>query len=110
MKLSPSAMWRKKNSLGSGATSMNVPPMGFPSPTSWANALMLKLVTDVLAVTNFWLLKSLGCSKSRKTYLCAATDSQYRTNAGRSSTPLAGAQESQRAAWAGSTARVARSG
>ena len=58
--------WRK-NSQGSGATSMNVPPTGRPRPTWLANELMLKLEMEVLALTSFCELNSRDCSNSRKT-------------------------------------------
>ena len=59
--------WLVRDLQGSGATSIKLPAMGFPKPTSLANALMLKFETDVFGVTKVWVLKSAGCSKRRKT-------------------------------------------
>lgn len=38
--------------LDMGPTSMKEPPIGFPSPVSCANWLMLKFVTEVFEFTN----------------------------------------------------------
>jgi len=48
---------------------MNVPPIGSPNPTSFANTLMLKLRVEVEGVTNVCSSNPFGWLNSRSAYL-----------------------------------------
>ena len=54
----------------SGATNMNVPPIGAPKPVASPNALMLNNEIGVEGVTAVCESKPAGCLNSRNTYLC----------------------------------------
>lgn len=54
----------------SGATNMNVPPIGAPKPVASPNALMLNNEIGVEGVTAVCESKPGGCLNSRNIYLC----------------------------------------
>lgn len=59
--------------LHSGATNMNVPPIGRPSPVASLKALILNIIVEVEAVTSVCESKLAGWSKIRNMYLVEFT-------------------------------------
>lgn len=77
---------------------MNDPARGFPSPTSCANALMLKFAMDVAGVTAVWLSNPAGWRNNKNTYLPRQISSRSRIRVGKAR--RTGARQTPRVAWA----------